>query len=188
MLIVLLRHGKPKIRTDLWVSAAELGKWVAEYNAAGIDHNYPPPEEAIEQVKSCQFVVCSSLPRSTESAVALGSKRVGNCESLFRELDLPYANWRFPRLSLPSWAVFFRLMWAFGYSKNGESVSAGRERAKRCTERLAEMAAEHGRVVFVGHGALIWFVARRLKEAGWSGPKKAPRRHWEFGVYSYKGT
>lgn len=188
MQIVLLRHGKPKIRTDIWVSAAELGSWVAEYNAAGIDPEFPPPERAIEQVKSCPFVVCSSLPRSMDSALALGIKRVDACESLFRELDLPYASWRFPRLSLLVWAVLFRLMWALGYSANGESISEGRERAMLCAERLAEMAAEHGRVVFVGHGALMWFVARRLKEAGWSGPKKAPRRYWEFGVYSYERT
>lgn len=78
--------------------------------------------------------------------------------------------------------------WVMGYSANGESISEGRERARLCAERLAEMAAEHGRVVFVGHGSLIWFIARRLKDAGWSGPKKSPRKYWDFGVYSYKGT
>lgn len=188
MQIVLLRHGKPKIQTDLWMSAAELGAWVAEYDAAGIDSGFPPHERAIEEVKSCSFAVCSDLARSRESAVALGIERVGACESMFRELDMPYASWRFPRLPLLVWAVLFRLMWAMGYSANGESISEGRERARLCAARLAELAAEHERVVFVGHGSLIWFIARRLEDAGWSGPKKSPRKYWDFGVYSYEQT
>lgn len=188
MQIVLLRHGKPKIRTDLWISAAELEAWVSQYNAAGIDLGFPPPERTIEEVKSCSFAVCSNLARSTESAAALGIESIGTCESMFRELDMPYASWRFPRLSLLAWAVLFRLMWAMGYSANGESITEGRERARLCAARLAELAAEHGRVVFVGHGSLIWFIARRLREAGWSGPKKSPRRYWDFGVYSYQRT
>jgi broad specificity phosphatase PhoE len=186
--IVLLRHGKPKIRTDLRLSAAEWGTWVAEYNAAGIDPEVPPPESAIEKVKSCSFAVCSDLERSRKSADALGIERVSICESMFRELDMPHAGWRYPRLSLVAWAVIFRLMWALGYSRNSESFREGRARARLCAERLAEMAAEHESVVFVGHGALIWFVSRNLNAMGWSGPKRPPRKHWEFGVYLYEGT
>lgn len=187
MQIVLLRHGKPKIRTDIRVSAAEWGTWVEEYNAAGIDPAFPPPESAIQNVKSCSFAVCSDLARSSESALALGIERAV-CDSMFRELDIPHAGWRYPKLSLVAWAVLFRLIWALGYSANSESINDGRIRARLCAERLAAMAAEHERVVFVGHGTLIWFISRRLKKMGWSGPKKPPREHWGFGVYSYEGT
>jgi len=185
MRIVLLRHGKPKIRTDLRVSAVEWGRWIEEYHVAGIDPAFPPPNDAIEEVNSSAFVVCSDLARSSESAVALGVRRVGVCDVMFRELEMPYADWRYPRLSLVTWAVLFRMMWALGYSANAESILEGRARAMLCAERLAGMAAEHGTVAFVGHGALIWFIARKLKALGWSGPRRAPREHWGFGVYRY---
>lgn len=178
----------PKIDRDRRLSAAELGIWVAAYNAAGIDLDLRPPQNAIGQASTCAFVMCSNLPRSLESAKALGLDNIGACESLFREVDLPYASWYFPRLPPSAWTVFFRLMWALGYSGNTESLSEAKARARRCAERLAELAAEHDRVLLVGHGSLNWFVARHLKRMGWSGPKKAPRRYWEFGVYSFNAT
>ncbi len=188
MEIVLLRHGMPKIQKAARPSAAELAAWVSEYNAAGIDLDYPPPDHVIEQARECAFVICSDLPRSKESAHALGVGGVSACDSLFREVRMPYATWRSPRLPLEIWAVLFQLMWVLGYSANGESFSAGRKRARHCAERLAELAAEHGTVLFVGHGSLNWFIARWLKARGWSGPKKSPRRYWELGIYRYEGA
>jgi broad specificity phosphatase PhoE len=171
---------------DIWTSAAEFEAWIEEYNAAGIDPDFPPPERVIEEVKSCSFTFCSDLRRSIDSAAVLGIERVGVSESIFRELDMPCATWRYPRLPVFTWAVLFRLMWVMGYSAKVESLREARNRATLCATRLAEMADEHGKLVFVGHGALLWFVSRRLKDAGWSGPKKSPRGYWDFGVYSYE--
>lgn len=185
MEIVLLRHGMPQIAKEGRLTAAEFGKWVSAYNEAGIDAASRPPQNAIVEAGKCAFVVCSSLPRSRESAKALGLKAIGACDALFREMDMPYASWRFPQLSPGVWAVIFRLIWVGGYSANAESFREARERARRCAERLALLAAEHGKVLFVGHGSLNWFVSRYLKSMGWAGPPRAPRRYWEFGVYRY---
>lgn len=57
-----------------------------------------------------------------------------------------------------------------------------------CSERLAELASEHGTVLLVGHGSLNWFIARHLKKMGWSGPNKSPRKYWTFAVYSDLGA
>lgn len=184
MQIVLMRHGKPKIDTHLRLSAAEFGIWVEKYNTAGIDTDYPPPRQAIDQAGLCRFAVCSNLARSQESAVALGVERIGIESPMFREMDMPHAAWRFPRFSLSAWSVFFRLAWAFGYSGHGESFKAAKDRARRCAEHLANLSSTHGTVLFVGHGSLNWFIAKYLKRMGWLCSEKPPRRYWEFSVFS----
>lgn len=183
MQIFLMRHGKPKIEKHLRLNAAEFGAWVEKYNASGIDTEHTPPQGAIEQASQCAVTVCSHLPRSLESARALGIECIGICDATFREMDMPYAKWPFPKLSLPMWSVFFRLAWAFGYSANVESFKAAKERARRCAEHLAGLATAHGSVLFVGHGSINWFIARHLKSMGWFCSEKPPRKYWEFSVY-----
>lgn len=178
-----MRHGKPGIDKNPRVNAAEFGVWVEQYNAAGIDHECPPSGLVVEQAAQCAFTVCSNLPRSLESARALGIEHAGICDPDFREMDMPYANWRFPGLPPAVWAVFFRLAWALGYSPNAESFAAEKERARRCAEHLAGLASIHGTVLFVGHGLLNWFIARHLNSMGWSCPGSPPRKYWEFSVY-----
>lgn len=178
----------PKIDKNRRSTPREFGHWVAEYNAAGIDIECRPPQSTIDQAARCKFVVCSSLPRSLDSAKALGIENIDVCESMFREMDMPYAQSHFPRLSLLAWTVIFRLMWLVGFSANAESFREGKKRANRCAERLMELASEHGTVLLVGHGSLNWLIARHLKSKGWSGAKKSPRRYWEFSVYRRHAT
>ena len=154
MQIVLMRHGKPKVDTRRRLNAAEFGVWVEQYNAAGIDAEFPPTQEAVAQASQCAFTVCSNLPRSLESANALGVERIGSYSHTFREMDMPHAAWRSPTLSLQAWLVFFRLAWALGYSANAESFQSAKERARSCAEQLANLASTHGSVLFVGHGSL----------------------------------
>lgn len=185
MKIVLLRHGRPDIDQDRRLSASEFGAWVSGYDAAGIDAACPPPQSAIDAAASCSFVVCSTLRRSSASARALGLGRIDAGEAMFREMEMPHADWPSPRLPAAAWAVFFRLCWALGYAAKVESFVAAKRRALRCAERLADLAAEHRTVLLVGHGSLNWFIARHLKRMGWSGPKSAPRKYWEYGIYRY---
>lgn len=79
-----MRHGKPKIDTRRRLNAAEFGVWVEHYNAAGIDTECLPTLEAIAQASQCAFTVCSNLPRSLESANALGIERIGAYSHMFR--------------------------------------------------------------------------------------------------------
>jgi broad specificity phosphatase PhoE len=177
-----MRHGKPKIDKQLRLNAAAFGAWVEKYNAAGVDIASQPPQVAIEQAKQSAFTVCSNLPRSLESAKALGIERLGVSDSMFREMDMPHAAWRFPELSVLAWSVIFRLAWAFGYSAGVESFKAAKERARSCAEHLASLASAHGVVLYVGHGLLNLFIAKHLKSMGWLCSEKPPRRYWEFSV------
>jgi broad specificity phosphatase PhoE len=183
MQILLLRHGKPRIDHHQWLTPAEFGRWVAEYDAAGIDPDHRPPSPVLDQAAGCPAVVCSPLPRSIESARALGVGNVAVPDALFREVDMPCAPLRRPRLPSSAWAVLFRLMWTAGYSANAEPLTAARRRADDCVRRLTALAAEHGSVLLVGHGSMNWLIARRLKRQGWSGPPRAPMRYWGMSTY-----
>ncbi|HEY0635293.1 MAG TPA: histidine phosphatase family protein [Gammaproteobacteria bacterium] len=186
MNIILLRHGKPQVETALRLTPAELADWVANYNGAAIDPLHAPSKTAMQLAEASRFVVCSDLRRSRESAHMLGIERIDVCEAAFRELELPYTRWHFPRLPLLTWAVLFRLLWLLGFSVNGESLTSSRRRARQCAEQLAAWAASHGTVLFVGHGSLNWFIARHLRKMGWSGPARSPRSYWEFAVYHHE--
>ena len=183
MRIVVLRHGRPDIDSRVRLTAAEFGAWIKQYDSAGIRDDSVPPQSAVSQVGQCAFVVCSNLPRSLGSAKALGVEHIGVCDASFREVEMPYAHWRFPRIPVTIWLAVFRVMWTLGYSANAEPFKVAKARARDCANRLAELAAIHGAVLFVGHGSLNWLIARQLEAMGWSGPRKAPRKHWEFGVY-----
>lgn len=188
MQIVLMRHGKPKIEKRLRLNALGFGGWVEEYNVAGVDTACQPTLAAIEQANQCKFVVCSNLPRSLESAKTLGIQQLGVSDPMFREMDMPHAAWRFPKLSVLAWSVIFRLAWALGYSADGESFKAAKERACRCAEHLVSLASTHGTVLFVGHGSLNWFIAKHLKRMGWLCAEKPPRKYWEFSVFHLQKT
>jgi hypothetical protein len=71
MEIVLLRHGMPEIIKNRWLTAAEFGLWISEYNAAGINLGCMPSNDLIGRAGRCSFIVCSHLPRSMESAKVL---------------------------------------------------------------------------------------------------------------------
>ncbi len=185
MEIVLLRHGKPDIDTSGKVSASDFGKWVMEYDQAGIDKIFTPTKEAYERAELCSFTVCSTLPRSIKSAEALNIDVLDMVSHLFRECEMPYANWKFPKLSKMSWSILFRILQLAGYSSNAESYKAIKNRAEMCASQLAELSKENESILFIGHGTIIWFIHKQLLRMGWSGPQKAAREYWEYGVYTY---
>ncbi len=183
--IVLIRHGKPDLPELGKLRAKEIPRWIDTYNAAGVNAAHPPSRAAVAMAHSCNTVVCSDLPRSVESAQALGVREVTHIESVFRETGLPFSNSPSPRLSPRIWASWFRVLWLLGYSSNGESIGEARLRASDGASRLKELAVRDGSVLLVGHGFLNWFIARELLANGWRGPARPGMKYWEFGVYEY---
>jgi len=184
--IVLIRHGKPKIDISGKMSASDFGKRVADYDRSGIDTEHKPTNEACERAKKCLFIVCSTLPRSIESARALNIENPDMTNHLFRECEMPYADWKYPALTGTSWAILFRILQLAGYTSNTESYKAIKHRVKECAEQLVKLSKKHESVLFVGHGAIIWFIHKQLLRMGWSGPQKSVKKYWEFGVYTHK--
>lgn len=188
MEIVIIRHGKSVLDISGKVSAAEFGGFTRDYDSAGIDENYLPPTRVIEKARSCNFSVCSSLARSLHSAKLLKIENPDVVSPLFRECEMPYNNWKYPKLSISNWPLVYRILQILGYSPNAESYKEIKSRSKECAMHLIELAQAHGSVLYVGHGVLSWVLHKHLLNMGWLGPAKSVRAHWECGVYKYNKT
>lgn len=182
MELVLLRQGKPAIAESMRLTSSQFGAWVNECNQAGIDLAFPPTKRVLEIAAGCDFVICSHLPSSIESAKALD---VDVHDSLLREFEMPYANMATPKLSVTSWSALYRVLWLAGFCANAESYRQAKLRGLACVEQLLAYANKHQRVLFIGHGALLWFICKQLLSRGWSGQRSSPRSYWDFNCYSY---
>lgn len=185
MRIVLLRHGRPHVPNYKSLKAGQVGQWIEAYNAAGLTADHKPPQRAIEIAATCNMVVCSDLPRSIESAKALGVESINVVEPVFREVGLSFWNLPMLKMTPKAWAVFFRLAWFCGYASNSESVWEARTRASSGAARLKELAEINGAILFVGHGLLNKFLAKELLSSGWKGPNNPGAKYWDFGTYEY---
>ncbi|HFD87603.1 MAG TPA: histidine phosphatase family protein [Gammaproteobacteria bacterium] len=185
MRVILLRHGKPSFSENGYLSARELHEWVEAYNSAGLMPQQKPPELAIEIASSCNTIVCSDLPRSIESARALGVNEIEFIEPIFREVELPHGSFLSPKLPPKFWVILFRVLCVFGYSSNGESLREAKLRTSKAASRLAEIAKDNGSVLLVGHGFTNRFIAKELLLNGWKGPVNPGKLFWEYGVYEY---
>ena len=186
MQITILRHGKPDFEWSRMVKGSELKSLVSEYDLADIADT--PPQESINLAGKHKCIVCSDLPRSIQSAKALGAKTIHRSSSVFREMNLPYFNSGSFKMPLKYWAILLRSLWFVGFSKNTESISFARSRAQKVSEQLIGLAEEHYSVLFVGHGFLNHFVVKELLTRNWVGPKCPGKKYWEFGTYEYLNT
>ena len=182
--IVLIRHGKPAIKRLQRQSASEFGAWLLEYDLAELDVSLSPSIEAIKCVSEYDFVVCSDLIRSLESAKLLNQTPDKVCAT-FREFKTPYASWKGLKLSTTTWIWLFRGLQLLGYSKYAESYADAKKRSEACAVQLMKLAETHDGVVFVGHGLLNWFIHKKLLKMGWLGPKKSSKKYWGFTEYSF---
>ncbi|MFV2056196.1 MAG: hypothetical protein ACC707_06985, partial [Thiohalomonadales bacterium] len=193
MKIILLRHGKPEV--DLMsllkkrCSSSYLGRLVTAYEFAGLNEDDEVSKEVIHLAATCNIMVHSDLPRSVESVKALGVNNIHHCsDAIFREPNLPYANWKYPKLPLLIWFLLFRVMWHFGYSNNAESIKKARKNAATGARILREYSKIYGTVILVGHGVVNKFIAKELLSAGWAGPKSPGNEYWSYGIYTNNDT
>ena len=183
MEITLLRHGRPKPIPHSSISAAELQEWISQYNENGISSESLPSEKCFAQAKGLGIIVSSTLARSMGSAELLHTDQKRISKHVFVEAGLPYAKWSKIKMNPRNWAILFRALWYFGYSKNSESYSEAKEGAVRASLKLEEQANIHQSVLFVGHGIFNRLVAKELKNKGWFGPRNPGSKYWDFGTY-----
>ena len=183
MKIILLRHGKPDFKIPKYIASKEIVKAIDLYDKAGIASDSIPSQKSINVANNVKVIICSHLPRSLQSAQKLTEKDIYLSDKLFREASLPSSNSVFPKLPPMAWFTIFRILWLLGYTKNGESITVTRQRAKQATEKLIEIAEQHQQVLLVGHGVFNHLIATELKKQGWNTSKKSPRKHWEYASY-----
>ena len=165
------------------VSAFQFIDWINSYNASTISESSVPDAAVLACTSEYNLIVSSDLPRSIDSAHALDSEKHLISDALFVEAGLPSASWTTFRMSPNSWAVIFRLMWLFGYSKNAESYKEAKQRAYQAAMKIESLAQEHEQLVFVGHGIFNRLLVKELRNRGWSGPRSPGSTYWSFGVY-----
>lgn len=185
MQIILLRHGKPAVELSGTARAKDLAAIAKAYDASGIVDR--PPPETLAKLRHANYVICSDLPRSVESAHALGFANLPVADSLFSESALPHFGGPVV-LPLAVWVTVCRLLWVAGFSKNGEAYAAAKCRARQAANRLAGLAETHGNVLLVGHGLMNYLIAQQLRANGWHGPAKSGKRFWEYGVYECRAV
>lgn len=181
MEIVLLRHGEPKTELIGSLNANEFKDLVKQYEQSDIkDH---PPEELLNQFNS-YYIVCSELERSIQSAKKLGLKQIHLTHPLFKEIDIPHFDQGVMTLPVMGWLIMLRVMWLFGFEKNGESFVDAKIRAKQAAVKLIELAQENEKIILVGHGLMNRLIAKQLRINNWQGPVSPGKNFWEYGVYS----
>lgn len=163
--------------------AHDLHGWVEAYDRAGIDPALPPPLRVRRLAASAEYLVSSDLPRAVESLHALAPERAGPAERLFREAGLPSLPASVVRLDPRLWALFARVGWLFGWSRETESAARARRRARVASRRLSALAAAHGSVLLVGHGLFNALIAWELRADGWRGPLWPTGSYWSAAVY-----
>jgi broad specificity phosphatase PhoE len=163
------------------IAGIELGAWVRRYDECGINRDFPPPDALRRLAAVAGCVVSSDVLRSVESAAWL-SERVAR-DPLLREAGLP------DRISIPirlqpgACVALARVAWWLNWNKSVETVADARARARHATHRLSELAREHGSVLVIGHGMFNRFIAKCLRENGWSGPRTLPHAHWSIARF-----
>ncbi|MBI4419417.1 MAG: histidine phosphatase family protein [Gemmatimonadetes bacterium] len=166
--------------------------WIKAYGEADVILDNIPAE-TLALARRSGVIVSSTLRRCQQSAQALSQNGPFLTDAVFAEPDPPHWTWRFPALPLLVWGSIFWLAWFAGLPTNSELRSQATARARKATDRLVELAREHGSVFHVGHGLMTTFIARRLMALGWSGPKRSlldksllafqRAGHWECRVY-----
>lgn len=180
MEIILLRHGKPEIELNGWFDAKQIKQLVVEYTLSTIE-DCPP--DSCRQRFNTYHVVCSDLERSIHSAKKLELKKIHFSNALFKEADLPHFDQSVFKLPVMVWVTLLRIMWLFGFQKNGESFNQAKVRAKEAANKLIVLAQENEKVILIGHGLMNRLIANQLRLKQWQGPASPGKKYWEFGQY-----
>lgn len=183
MEIILMRHGKPVLTQSGRIAPAEMERWIEHYNLAEVEAD-GAPIDGLLWLDAATCIVASTAPRALSSVQALGYK-ASVIDAVFCEAQLPFAVWRFPRLSPIVWAVLFRLFWFFGYSRGSESIQVAKARARVAALKLVDLAGQ-GPVLLVGHGIMNRLIAKELIALGWVGPAKHRNSYWSTSVYRFQ--
>ena len=181
MEIVLLRHGKPEIELKGNVNATGFKQLVVKYEQSGIQDL--PPNNLKNRFEG-HYVVCSNLERSLQSAKVLGFKQIHLTESLFAETSIPHFDQTLFKVPVMIWLIGLRIMWIFGFNKNGESFLQAKKRSKLAAEKLVLLAQENEKIIVVGHGLINILIGRQLQINGWNRKRAKGKKYWKFISYT----
>ena len=170
------------------INSTEFLECLEMYKSCGISETSKPKDNAIDIFKDFKAVVSSDLKRSVESASLLSSRGSLIIDSMFREIEDSFITIPFVKLTPRTWSNIFILLWFAGAFELKKAFREGKLRARNCAAKLASLAEEHGKALFVGHGFINKYIAEELNSLGWEGPKMPSKRYWDYGVYRKNPT
>ena len=180
MKIILMRHGKPRLTQTGRIAPVEMERWIEHYNFSNVEAN-GIPTTSLKLANAAACIVTSTTSRALSSVRALGHT-ASVADAVFCEAQLPFALWRFPRLSPYVWTAFFRLLWFFGYSRGSDSIQITKTRAKAAAQILVSLAGKCP-VLLVGHGIMNRLIAKELIALGWNGSTRQQSKYWSASIY-----
>jgi len=161
--IILLRHAKVKLDIP-FIYSRQMKKFIEAYNQAPVELD--DVSDALKSIMdSVDIVLSSELSRTKETLKYLG-KEAQESNAIFNEAALPYANVKMVKLPATAWAVLFRIMWIFGYSKQSESYKEAKVRAKLSADKLIAYTKVDKSVLLVGHGVINKLISKELMHSG----------------------
>ncbi|MCM3109606.1 histidine phosphatase family protein [Lederbergia lenta] len=190
MEITLIRHGRSTLTINNRINIEGFKNWIEDYDRNGVFEERSYPSETLEKIATTNVVISSDLKRAIESAKFLKPHTKTISKPLFRETELPIplTNVMIIKLHPQIWAVIFRCLWFFGYSKQCESFGKAKQRAKTAAEQLVAYAKEYNSVALIGHGFFNLLIAKELQKMGWKGKRKTGSTHWNATSYSFSAN
>ena len=178
--IVLLRHARVKIGIPT-IYSSQMKEFIEVYNQAPVE--FDDVNDALKSIiNSADIVLSSELSRTKETLKYLG-KEAQHSDTIFNEAELPYANGKIVKLPATVWAVLFRIMWIFGYSKQSESYKEAKARAKLSADKLIVYAKADKSVLLVGHGVTNKLISKELMYGGVTLVKKTGNGNLGYTVF-----
>ena len=187
--VILARHGEPALSRMIRLSSAGYRDWWAAYEAGGIKEGQAIPAALRTTAEGAGHLICSTRPRSRQTAAALACDRAFEEDAHFIEAPLPPpALPAWIRLSPRVWGFTARFWWWFFNHHQGEETRAqARARAGEAARRLTELAAGGDDVLVVAHGFFNGMVAGALKRRGWRCTLDEGYRYWSARRFEAPG-
>lgn len=158
--VFIVRHGKADFRWQTRCDSKGFDSDCYEYDRSPLtDDRYDLPGLAAGKI------YISTLPRSRDTAVMLFGEEAFTVSELIDEI--PLRSGFDTRIRFPHWfwSVIGRFQWYIDHSRQPESRSLSRERAKRFVELICNDDID---CTVVTHGFFMHVLLSELKKAGFS--------------------
>ena len=184
--IIISRHGRPALDRN---KGPRLGwqayiDWWAAYEAGGLEDGQAAPDGLKAAVADADIYLTSSRRRAHETMAKAAPGKPSREMELFNEAPLPPPRLDWLKMLPKRWNVLARIVWLFGHSLDGESVSEARARARQAALVLQE-EAQNGKVFLAAHGWFNRMIRKELKKLGWHCKRDGGDKYWSWRHYEY---
>ncbi|MBV8800043.1 MAG: histidine phosphatase family protein [Alphaproteobacteria bacterium] len=181
--IILIRHGRPALPVAPRTCHRGFGRYIDDYEQAGLDPADVPPEQLRDLVNQLPSVFTSDRKRAHESAKALAPNAELMIDPLFVEAPLARPLIPLLRMRVTKWAVVARVLWHAGHHPGIETYRKAKQRASCAADILTREAHENVCTALIAHGYFNFLIGRELRKRGFQQSGSHRARFWNAVVY-----